>query len=78
MPPALIMPAMRSACFASAVRWNSVIDTRPVEIVTPSTLKFAAAAPSTADEIAKLASLRDSGALTAEEFDRQKTRLLAS
>jgi ABC-type multidrug transport system fused ATPase/permease subunit len=32
--------------------------------------------PSTADEVAKLAELRDSGAITAEEFDTQKARLL--
>jgi hypothetical protein len=32
---------------------------------------------STADEIGKLAQLRDSGVLTPEEFDAQKTRILA-
>lgn len=31
---------------------------------------------STADEVAKLAALRDSGAITAEEFDNQKAKLL--
>ncbi len=36
-----------------------------------------AAGVSTADEIAKLASLRDSGHLTDEEFSRQKAALLA-
>jgi type VI protein secretion system component VasK len=32
---------------------------------------------STADELTKLAALRDSGTITAEEFDRQKAKLLA-
>lgn len=32
---------------------------------------------STADEVAKLAELRDSGAITAEEFDTQKAKLLS-
>lgn len=32
---------------------------------------------STADELAKLASLRDSGAITAAEFDTQKAKLLS-
>jgi hypothetical protein len=36
----------------------------------------AAPAVSVADEIAKLAALRDSGALTADEFDAQKAKLL--
>jgi hypothetical protein len=35
-------------------------------------------APSTADELAKLAELRNSGALTDEEFATQKARLLGS
>ena len=40
--------------------------------------RLPAPGPSTADEITKLAALRDTGALTAEEFDAQKARLLAS
>lgn len=36
----------------------------------------AAASPSTADELAKLARLRDDGVLTPEEFSAQKSRLL--
>ncbi|MEU2587216.1 SHOCT domain-containing protein [Streptomyces avermitilis] len=35
-----------------------------------------AAAPSVADELAKLAALRDQGALTHTEFEQQKARLL--
>ncbi|MCZ6568209.1 MAG: SHOCT domain-containing protein [Actinobacteria bacterium] len=37
----------------------------------------AGAGSSSADEIEKLASLRDSGAITAEEFQAQKAKLLA-
>jgi hypothetical protein len=33
--------------------------------------------PSTADEIAKLAELRDSGAISADEFEAQKAKLLS-
>jgi ABC-type multidrug transport system fused ATPase/permease subunit len=36
-----------------------------------------AAGGSSADEIAKLAKLRDEGAITAEEFEAQKSKLLA-
>jgi len=32
----------------------------------------------TADELAKLAALRDAGTITPDEFERQKTRLLGS
>jgi hypothetical protein len=37
----------------------------------------AAASPSSADELAKLADLRDRGVITAEEFDREKAKILA-
>jgi len=37
----------------------------------------AAGSPSSADELAKLADLRDRGVITAEEFDRQKAKILA-
>jgi uncharacterized protein YnzC (UPF0291/DUF896 family) len=38
----------------------------------------ASSSSSVADEIGKLASLRDQGVLTQEEFDAQKTALLGS
>ena len=44
---------------------------------TPSAAAPSAAAPSSADEIAKLAALRDSGAITPAEFDTLKARALA-
>jgi len=37
----------------------------------------AAGSPSTADQLAKLADLRDRGVITAEEFDREKAKILA-
>ena len=37
----------------------------------------AAGSQSTADQLAKLADLRDRGVITAEEFDREKTKILA-
>jgi hypothetical protein len=40
-------------------------------------IRSAAGTGGTADELAKLAGLRDQGVITAEEFDRQKAALLA-
>ncbi len=37
-----------------------------------------AGAPNTADQLAKLADLRDRGVITADEFDREKAKVLAS
>ena len=37
----------------------------------------AAGPPSSADQLAKLADLRDRGVITAEEFDREKAKVLA-
>jgi ABC-type multidrug transport system fused ATPase/permease subunit len=36
-----------------------------------------AGSPSSADQLAKLADLRDRGVITAEEFDREKAKILA-
>ena len=41
-------------------------------------VKEAAGPESTADQLAKLADLRDRGAITADEFDREKAKILAS
>lgn len=37
-----------------------------------------AGAPNSADQLAKLADLRDRGVITADEFDREKAKILAS
>jgi hypothetical protein len=37
-----------------------------------------AGTPSTADELSKLASLRDQGVISAEEFEREKSKLLSA
>ena len=34
--------------------------------------------PSTADQLAKLAELRDRGVITADEFEREKAKVLAA
>jgi len=43
-----------------------------------SYIKQAAGAPSTADQLTKLAELRDRGVITAQEFDQQKAKILAA
>ena len=40
-------------------------------------IQEAAGTPSTADQLAKLADLRDRGVITAEEFEREKAKILA-
>ena len=40
-------------------------------------IQQAAGEPSSADQLAKLADLRDRGVITAEEFDREKAKILA-
>jgi hypothetical protein len=42
-----------------------------------SYVQEAAGSQSTADQLAKLADLRDRGVITAEEFDREKAKVLA-
>jgi ABC-type multidrug transport system fused ATPase/permease subunit len=42
-----------------------------------SYIQEAAGSPSSADQLAKLADLRDRGVITAEEFDREKAKILA-
>ena len=42
-----------------------------------SYVQQAASEPSTADQLAKLADLRDRGVITAQEFDREKAKILA-
>jgi len=41
-------------------------------------IQQAAGAPNTADQLAKLADLRDRGVITADEFEREKAKLLAA
>jgi ABC-type multidrug transport system fused ATPase/permease subunit len=41
-------------------------------------IQQAAGSPSTADQLTKLAELRDRGVITADEFEREKAKLLAS
>ena len=41
-------------------------------------IQQAAGSPNSADQLAKLADLRDRGVITAQEFDREKAKILAS
>ena len=41
-------------------------------------IQDAAGAPNSADQLAKLADLRDRGVITADEFEREKAKVLAS
>ena len=41
-------------------------------------IQQAAGAPNSADQLAKLADLRDRGVITADEFEREKAKLLAA
>jgi uncharacterized protein (DUF58 family) len=50
---------------------------RELEEATASYIRGVASAPSTTEELARLAQLRDSGALSDEEFSAQKARVLA-
>lgn len=58
---------------------SSICDSGPAEPLQPALIDLSAAsAPaSVADELAKLAALRDKGVITQAEFDAQKAKLLA-
>jgi hypothetical protein len=57
---------------AKVIRERMVASTQPGQPATP-----AGSVASVADELLKLASLRDSGILTQEEFEAQKSKLIA-
>jgi hypothetical protein len=63
----------------SGMQKRDVRDARAADQEMQSYIRSAAAAtpPSTAEELSKLASLRDQGVLTEAEFDTQKAKLLA-
>ncbi|MBV9204439.1 MAG: SHOCT domain-containing protein [Actinobacteria bacterium] len=56
---------------------HAVRDAQRQEQQFRSYVQEAAGSPSTADQLAKLADLRDRGVITAEEFDREKAKILA-
>ena len=55
---------------------HAVRDARQQEAEFRSYVQDAAGPPSSADQLAKLADLRDRGVITAEEFDREKAKIL--
>ena len=56
---------------------HAVRDAQAQEQQFRSYVQEAAGSQSTADQLAKLADLRDRGVITAEEFDREKAKILA-
>ena len=54
-----------------------VRDAKVQERELRSYVQEAAGSQSSADQLAKLADLRDRGVITAEEFDREKAKILA-
>ena len=56
---------------------HAVRDARQQDAEFRSYVQDAAGSPSSADQLAKLADLRDRGVITAEEFDREKAKILA-
>jgi hypothetical protein len=62
----------------SGMQKRDVRNARAADEATRSYIQsVAATTPSTAEELSKLASLRDQGVLTQAEFDAQKAKLLA-
>ena len=55
---------------------HAVRDARQQEADFRSYVQDAAGPPSSADQLAKLADLRDRGVITAEEFEREKAKIL--
>ena len=56
---------------------RDVRDYQAAEQATQQYIKDVAGSSSSADELTKLASLRDQGVISSEEFEQQKARLLA-
>ena len=57
---------------------HAVADAKARDEAAQAYIRQAAGAPSAAEELTKLAGLRDSGVISAEEFEAQKAKLLAS
>jgi hypothetical protein len=60
------------------MRQHAMADAQARDSQVRSYVRDAAGSPSTAEEISKLASLRDQGVLSDDEFQAQKTKLLAT
>ena len=56
---------------------RSVQQAQAIQDANKAYIREAAGATSVADELAKLAELRDAGTISADEFEAQKARLLA-
>jgi len=76
-PRALLDPVPRGDDLHLQPRPKLATDTDVFGTATAAQPPAATVSPSTADEIAKLATLRDSGAITPAEFDAAKAKALA-
>ncbi len=56
----------------------AALESQPAPAPAPAPAAPAAAGPSMIEQLAQLGELRDKGVLTAEEFEREKQKLLAS
>ena len=61
----------------SAMQERSMAQAKAMDDASRAYIKEAAGAPSTADEIAKLNDLKNSGAISEDEFNAAKAKLLA-
>ena len=57
---------------------HAVQEAQQQDEATRRYIQQAAGAPNSADQLAKLADLRDRGVITAQEFDTEKAKILAS
>jgi hypothetical protein len=60
-----------------ADRVKNLIDTAVADVRTPTAARVSVAGPDVADQLRRLADLRDEGILTEEEFAAQKAKLLS-
>jgi hypothetical protein len=61
----------------SSMQDRAMQQARQQDQATRQYIQDVAGAPSTADQLAKLAELRDRGVITPEEFEREKAKVLA-
>jgi type VI protein secretion system component VasK len=78
---ALVLPALGVLVYlivrGSKMQERAVTRATEAEQAAQTYIREVAAAPSTADELAKLAQLREQGVLSPEEFEAQKAKLIA-
>lgn len=79
----IFVDANKAVTSGMMIDWTTTCDTGPAVALQPEMMNTpvqatgSGPAPSIADELGKLAALRDKGIITAEEFETQKAKLLA-